>query len=79
MFSLFVINEKAWLLGSAGCWEGLFSPPDSLDCLPTAPKSQTTSLAPGTHCPHCPPRPHLPPDIMLGPTLGILAPTLLSG
>lgn len=59
--------------------------PDSLDCLPTASSFQLPSLAPGTHCPHCPPIPHLPPDIMLGrgseptrPALGILVPALLS-
>lgn len=64
MFCLFVINEKAWLLGRAGCWEGPFSPPDSLDGLPTVPSSQTTSLAAGTLTAHtalqdliCPPTP----------------------
>lgn len=62
MFCLFVINEKAWLLGRAGCWEGPFSPPDSLDGLPTVPSSQITSLAAGTLTAHtalqdliCPP------------------------
>lgn len=58
--------------------------PNPLDCLPTATSSRTPSAAPGSHCLHCPPRPHLPPYIILGRgseptgrTLGILAPASL--